>query len=78
MYIKTNGTMNNLESAPDYYFHDAETAVSFIKALVKSGKHMFIDVKLVENVNIASYMVQELRDVVSSDKICDFRFCISI
>ena len=78
MYITTNGTMNNLNSAPDFYFHDAETAVSFIKSLVKSGRHMFIDVKLVEDVKIVSYMVQELQDAVSPDKICDFRFCISI
>ena len=78
MIIKTNGTMNNLESAPDFYFHDAENAVKFIQALVKSGRHMFIDVKLCENTTAINYMVQELQDMVPADSICDFRFSISI
>lgn len=77
MYIKTNGTMN-MESAPDFYFHDAEAAIPFIKGLVKSGRHMFIDVSWIDNIKSLEYIIQELRDVVSENKICDFRFSISI
>lgn len=78
MYIKTNGTTNNLASAPDFYFHDAEDAVKFIKALVKSGRHMFIDVKLCDNAGQINYITQELQEVISANNMCDFRFRISI